>query len=148
MKLSLTRVPSNIGLKRGKRMYSNELWGSHSGASEWRLHSFGIWHCVCVRAEPTYRSSLLHPCSGYVDNTFWSGIFKTALILSTGTRLRQAVTLLSRERSNSAHWIEIWWTLEQWREKSIPLWLSHFCPRLISKNILCHHQLSWQFCLI
>jgi hypothetical protein len=75
----------------------------------------------CVHAKLTYRSSLLHPCSGYVDNTFWSGIFKTALTLSTGTRLRQAVTLLSRERSNSVHWIQI---------------------------IFCHYQLFWHLCLI
>jgi hypothetical protein len=33
----------------------------------------------CVRAELTYRSSLLHPCLGYVDKTFWSGIFREML---------------------------------------------------------------------
>jgi len=75
----------------------------------------------CVHAVLTYRSSLLHPYSGYVDNTSWTGIFKTALILHTGTRLRQEVALFSRERPNSAQWSEICWTPEQRREKSIPL---------------------------
>jgi hypothetical protein len=76
----------------------------------------------CVHAVLTNRSSLLQPCSWYVGNTSLTGIAKITPILHTGTSIRQGIASLSGERPISAHWSEIWWTSDQWRVKSVPLW--------------------------